>query len=217
MVEGFPGELVEHIGLVFLSVKGPGQTAAAVFVGQNPGVVAGGDVLAAETGGNISQLAELYVTVAENAGVGSQSRPVLPEEGLDNLCGKFFSQVGCMVADAENIADPAGVVQGGGGFSRLSRHRPVFVCEYQGYAGHFIALLLQQGGGDGAVHAAGHGHGDFRLFWHDIRFLFCQFYKINGNMATEKFTRREKGAIISGNVTKKIFYWISGKGEKYGD
>lgn len=36
-------------------------------------------------------------------------------------------------------------------------------------------------------------------------------------MATEKFTRREKGAIISGSKIKKIFIGLSGKGEKYGD
>ena len=142
MVNGFLSELVEHIGLVFLLVNGSGQTVLAAFVGQNAGVVAGGHALAAKTGGNISQFTELYVTVTKNTGVGSQPRAVLSEKGLDNLDRKFLPQVCCMVADAENVADPAGVVQGGGGFSRPGQHRPVFVCKYQGYADYLVSLLL---------------------------------------------------------------------------
>lgn len=112
MVKDFLGKLVEHIGLVFLPVNGPDQSAAAPFVRNNAGVVAGGDMVAAKVGGNLSQCAEFYVAIAKNAGVGGQSGSVLLEEGLDDFGGKLFSQVGHMMAEAENITDPAGVAEG---------------------------------------------------------------------------------------------------------
>ena len=75
-----------------------------------------------------------------------------------------------MMADAEDIADLAGIVHCRGLLSVRSHYRPALVGEQQSDAGYLVALFLQQSSGDRAVHTAGHGDGYIILCGHGIRF-----------------------------------------------
>ena len=147
------GEQGQDVALVLLPVdRLLQQPAARGGVVLHPGVVAGGQLPAAQGQGLVQQGAELDRPVAGDAGVGSGPPLIGGGEGGHHLLPEGAGQVQHPVGEAQGPGRPGGVPLVGGGAAEQPHGQP-----QQGGA-----LLPQQAGGGGAVHPPAHGHGDGR-------------------------------------------------------
>ena len=155
-------QAVEEVGLVLRLVGRPGEhgprpvrrldDAAA-------GVVAGGDGLAAvEVPGATQEGAELDDRVAVDARAGRPALEVGGDERLDDAGRELPLQVHDVERDPEPGGDAPGIVGGIRGAAALPELGVAVgdVVEAHPDADDLVALLVQQGGRDRAVHAPGH-------------------------------------------------------------
>ncbi len=131
----------------------------------------GGQVVGAQRERVLEQGAELDVLVAGEAGVRRPPRRVLGHEPIHDALGELALHVEHVVADAERGGGGAGVVHVFDGTAALvvARGRGVLDRpEAHGDADDVVALLEEQGGGDGGVDPSGHsdnnpGHGTYHV------------------------------------------------------
>ncbi len=141
-----------------------GRIDGAVQVGGPPGraiaahIVAGGQGRGAQVAGHLQQVAELDRLVAAHAGDRRLAAQIGVGEILDHRVAEAAFVVEHIVGDADGLGGGAGVEDVlAGAAGALLLHRRAMVVELQGDADHVIAGALEQGGGDGGIHAAGHG------------------------------------------------------------
>ena len=123
------------------------------------GVVAGADGVEAEGERLVEQRGELDLLVAAQAGVGGAARLVLGDEVLDDVLAEALGEVPDVERDADDVGGAAGVagVLDGATAARAGTEGLRVRGEGEVDAGHVVARLGGAGGGDGGVHAAGHG------------------------------------------------------------
>ena len=148
------GELIEHIALVLPSVAAPQQPPAARrLVVVHTGIVPRGQIVVAQLQRPVQQRAELQLPVAVDAGVGRPARAVFIHEFLHDAAGEPLRFVQQMELHAQPLCHGTGIL---GVPGRKAVHLRITVQAEHGPAAG-IALRLQQRGGGGAVHPAGHG------------------------------------------------------------
>ena len=136
-----------------------------------------GDELGVDRVGVFQQLAELELNVAHHAGVGRPGAGVLVDEVVDDAV-EFPLEIQRVKRDAEPAGNRAGVERVGDRtaavlqatlcFSvRAIRLRHVRPDAHEN-ADAVVALLLEQTGRDGRIHAAGHRHDDPATSRHDV-------------------------------------------------
>ena len=129
-----------------------------------PRIVAGGERVRAEIAGERQQVAELDALVAAHAGDRRLAAQVGLGEVLDHRFAEARLVVEDVVADAEPVRDPAGVVDvlAGAAGAGPGARRAVRI-EAERDAHDLVARLGEQGGGDRRIDAARHRHRDARL------------------------------------------------------
>ena len=123
------------------------------------GVVPGGYVVGVQEHGTPEQEVELDFVIARETGMRSPAPVILFDEIVDDVGLKLALEVLHVVGDADGLAHPAGVLDvlyraaplavGG---NVVALHRP----QAHGDANDLVALLLQQQGSHGGVHAPAH-------------------------------------------------------------
>ena len=121
-------------------------------------IVAGGQRRGAEVARHLHQIAELHRLVAAHAGDRRLAPRVGVGEILDHRGAEAAFVVQHIVGDGDGLGGGAGVQDIlAGAAGALLLHRRAVVVELQGDAHHVVAGALEQGGGDGGIHAARHG------------------------------------------------------------
>jgi hypothetical protein len=118
----------------------------------HPGVVAGGDLLGAQAHGVVEKGLELDLGVAQHVGVGRAAGLVFAQELGEHAVLVVGGEVDVLDLDADHVGH-------GGGVHEVDVGRAVFAVVVvfpvlHEDADHLVALLLEQVGGDGGVHAA---------------------------------------------------------------
>ena len=129
------------------------------------GVVAGGEVVAFERGQAVEEGAVLDVLVAAQAGVRGAAGGVFGHEAVHHRLAEAVFEVHDVVADAELAGHPAGVVDVFDAAALLASGElggTLLGPEAHGDADDVVALLDEEGGGDGAIDSAGHADDDPR-------------------------------------------------------
>ncbi len=144
-------EGIEHIALVLLGGQSLFQQPAAVFAPGHPGIVAGDHEIGPFLQGLVQQQAEFQIAVAVDAGVGRGPLQIRLGKMIHDAGPEPGLAVPDQVGRAQLLADGPGL-QG-----VAAAAAALFIVEPQGDAGDVMADLPGQQGGDGAVHAAGHG------------------------------------------------------------
>ena len=120
--------------------------------------MAGGERVRPQIAGDVQQIAELHALIAAHAGDRRLAAQVGVGEILDHRLAEARLVVEHVVADAEAVGDPAGVVDVLAGATGAGpRPRRVLRVELERDAHDLITGLRQQGGGDRRIDAAGHG------------------------------------------------------------
>src|SRR5690606_19689660 len=169
----------QRVALVLVAVAAAADDPAARrVVLPDAGVVARGDEVAAEGVGALEEGGPLDVGVAEDARVGRAPFEIVGGEPLDDAVAKLLADVDDEVGEAEADGHGAGVVHG---LERAAAHllaaaglrlgrtagRRV-VPRLHRHADDVVALLVEEGGGDGGVHPAAHGDEDAAVAAHAI-------------------------------------------------
>ena len=149
----------EDVRLVLGHVGGAVQLARAVVAHDHLGVVAGADRVEAEGEGLVEQGRELDLLVAAQAGVRGAAGLVLGDEVLDHVLAEALGEVPHVERDADDVRGAAGVarVLDGATATRARAERLRVRREGEVDSGHVMPCFRGAGGGDGGVHAAGHG------------------------------------------------------------
>ena len=150
----------EEVGLVFVFVGTLDEGERTVVQRGAACVVAGGDGTEAVVAGPLEENPELDLAVAHDVGVGREAPPVSVEQIRDDAFAILLHQIDDAELDAEAVADSAGVLDVL--HPRTMADDVVLVDPVLHVGAHeVVALLLEQQGGDGAVHSARHGDEDF--------------------------------------------------------
>ena len=146
---------VEDVGLILRGIDATAEVPPASVVAPGSCVVARSDEVEVEPVGALEESLELDVLVAPDARVRCPAGPVLGVEIRED--GPFELRV--HIGDLEVEADQLG--HGGGVFLRLRPAAPVLHSvqpdQLHVRAEHAVSLLVQQGSGDGRIHASTHG------------------------------------------------------------
>ena len=120
-------------------------------------VVAGRYPFGAEPSRIVEAHAELDLAIAQHIGIRCAAGAILLEKIAEDALAILAGEAHLVQADAELLADRARVlvILGGGAVAVF-----VLVPVAHEQALHLVALLLQEPGGDGGIHAAGHADDD---------------------------------------------------------
>ncbi len=157
---------VEEVALILVGIQTAQQARAAGAV-VTAHVVAGGDVGGPQLfGGKLQERLELDFAVAQDVRVRRAPGLVLFQEVLEHVVPVLGGKVDGVEFHPQLVADGLGVSQILGGRAVLVRVVLFPVLHEQAF--HLVALLDQQEGGDGRVHAAGHAddHLDLAVVCH---------------------------------------------------
>ena len=111
----------------------------------------------------VEQRAELHVLVAGEAGVRRAARGVCGHERVDDVVAELLLHVEHVVRDADALGGGTRVrdiLDAAAGAARAERVGVLLGVEAEGDADDVVALLVEEGGGDGGIDAAGHGYED---------------------------------------------------------
>ena len=152
-------QTVQHVGLIPCGALRHAQAAKAVLAQLYTGIVAAGNVRAAQLVRFFRQQAEFHAGIAQNAGVGRAPFAVAVTEGSDHLLFKQFRGVNDMQFNAQRIGSlPGGLHCGVMGRGKAD-DRPL----------HRKALLLQNAHGHAGIHAAAHAHQNLVLRFKGVK------------------------------------------------
>ena len=153
----FAAHGVQEVALVLVRVQALEQLAAAVNIAAAH-VMAGGDQVGAEHQRVVEERLELDFPVAQDVRVRRAPGLVLGQEVLEHVVPVLGGEVGRVQVDAQLVADGLRVREvfpGGAVFGAV-----VLFPVLHEQAFDLVALLLQEQGGDGGVHASGHADDD---------------------------------------------------------
>ena len=153
---------MQEVTLVLVRVQAFEQFGAAVDVATTD-VMACSDQVCAEHHGVIEKCLELDLAVAKDVRVGRTSGFVFSQEMLEHVVPVLGGKVGGVQFDADFVAHGLRIGQVFAGGAIVGS--VVFLPVLHEQAFHLIALLNQQEGRDGRVHAAGHTDNDAGPFW----------------------------------------------------
>ena len=155
------GQLAQEIGLVLVGVGSLQDAAGAVGEDFLPAVVAGGHIVGPVLLGDTEESVELDLAVAQYVRVRSAALGVLVEHVIDNALAVFLGEVHEIERNADLACDEFGheavllpfavPVEGGIGLVPVLHEHGEDV----------VALLLQEEGRHGGIHAAGKADADF--------------------------------------------------------
>ena len=159
-------EPVQKVTLVLAGVKSFKQfVALGKGIEPNPRIVASGYFFSPQAHGMVQKGLELDLGVAQNIGVGGAPAAVLAQKLGKHPVFVLDGKVDMFNLDANHIGHGGGIhkVNVGGAVSAvLVTVRPggaiVVFPVFHEDANHFMALLLEQPGGHGRIHAATQAH-----------------------------------------------------------
>ena len=157
---------IEEVALILVGIEAAQQARAAGAV-VTAHIVAGGDVGGPQLfGGKLQERLELDLLVAQDVRVRGATRLVLFQEVFEDVVPVFGGEVDGVEFHPQLVADGLGISQILGGRAVLVR--VVFFPVLHEQAFDLIALLLEQVGRDGRIHAAGHAddHLDLAVVCH---------------------------------------------------
>ncbi len=157
---------IEEVALILVGIETAQQARAACAV-VTAHIVAGGDVGGTQLfGGKFEERLELDLLVAQDIRVRRAASLVLFEEVLEHIVPVLGREVDGVEFHPQLVADGLGISQILGGRAVLVR--VVFFPVLHEQAFDLIALLLEQVGRDGRIHAAGHAddHLDLAVVCH---------------------------------------------------
>ena len=157
---------IEEVTLILVGIEAAQQARAAGAV-VTAHIVAGGDVGGPQLfGGKLQERLELDLLVAQDVRVRGATRLVLFQEVFEDVVPVFGGEVDGVEFHPQLVADGLGISQILGGRAVLVR--VVFFPVLHEQAFDLIALLLEQVGRDGRIHAAGHAddHLDLAVVCH---------------------------------------------------
>ena len=150
----------QEVTLVLVAVAAP-QEAGLFALAPPPRVVAGGHRLEALGPRKFEEHPELHLPVAHRVGIGGDPLRVAAQQVSDDPLAVFAHEVDHPEPDADLVGDPPGVLD-----VLLPRAMAGDVLLVDPVlhvgAGDLVPLLLEQGRGHAAVHAAGQAHQDLR-------------------------------------------------------
>ena len=103
------GHGVEHVALILACVQPLFQQIAPVLL-FDPGVMPGGDILAAQNPGPLHQLFKFHISVAVDAGIGGDAGPVAFNKFVHHLFGKGILKVEHIVGHPQPVGHAPGVL-----------------------------------------------------------------------------------------------------------
>ena len=103
------GHGVEHVALILACVQPLFQQIAPVLL-FDPGVMPGGDILAAQNPGPLHQLFKFHISVAVDAGIGGDAGPVAFNKFVHHLFGKGILEVEHIVGHPQPVGHAPGVL-----------------------------------------------------------------------------------------------------------
>ena len=165
-LQHFGSQLPQEIGLVFLGVNAFLEEITVAGL-RDAGVVAGGNIVAAQLVGHLQHPTPLDDGIAEHAGVRGPALQVLVDKILDDRSLEKVADIEDMVFEAEFLGQVFRLEDGIHGAAALLAGDAALRDLVEGTEGHadqLISLLHQQHSGDTAVNAA--AHGDKYPFFH---------------------------------------------------
>jgi len=136
------------------------------------GIVTGDEAVAAEFAHLLHEDVELDEFIALDAGVGSSALGVFVDEIVDDRLAELVLEVHDVMGDSQNASDSTGVLDRAEATATGVAGVCLALLPYlHGEANDVVAAALQDGGGYGAVYAAGHGDEDGGLISRQGRFL----------------------------------------------
>jgi len=124
-------------------------------------VVAGGDKFAVQGVRPFEQGVPLDMSITEDARVGRASGQVFFYKVIDDVVAKFIANIDNEMVESHIYGYLAGIVDGieaaTAGFL-LGASGVGVIPGFHGDAHHFVALIVQHHGRDGAIDSSAHGH-----------------------------------------------------------
>ena len=151
-------QIVEHVALVLRLVEGLFEDVLLPCP-LDAGVVAGGDIAAAQDIGALKELVEFQIAVAVDAGVGGDAVLVGVDEAVDDAGGEFVLEVENIKRKVQTAGDAPcvlRVVERAAGMA-LGDARVLVVIELHHAADAVVARVGQKLCRHAGIHAAGHG------------------------------------------------------------
>ena len=151
------GQHIEDIALILAEIHRFFQEIPAVLP-LDPGIVAGGDGVAAHQRRPVIEPPELQIAVAVNAGVGGLPPLVGRGEAVHDLTAEFVGEIEHIVGHIQLVRHAAGVLhilQRAAGAAAGDADVLVAVQRH-GSADAVPPLLLHEGSGDAGINAAAH-------------------------------------------------------------
>src|SRR5690606_1862303 len=153
-------EAEEEVALILVEVAAA-EEARALGAVDDLGVVAGGDVRAAELVGEAREHLELHRAVAVHARRGRPAPAVFVEEWLHHLAPEGGALVEDVMRDAEVIAGAPRVLAILGRAAAADLVLALCVPEVERDAHHVVTLFAEERRGDGGVHPSANGDEHF--------------------------------------------------------
>ena len=150
---------VQKIGLVLAAVRGPFQKIpAAGGILLHPGIMPGGQIVAAQRSSPLEQRPEFDGAVTFRAGVRRAPCLIFLYKVPDDRVPEHLGEIEHIEGKAQTPGHQGGILRiGQRAAGPLPTLAQVFIVEHpQIHAGELIALLQKQHGGDRAVHPAAH-------------------------------------------------------------
>ena len=151
-------QVVEDVALVLGLVEGLFEDVLLPCP-LDAGVVAGGDIAAAQDIGALKELVKFQIAVAVDAGVGGDAVLIGVDEAVDDAGGKFVLEVENVKREAQTAGNAPGVlrvVERAAGMA-LGDARVLVVIELHHAADAVVARVGQKLCRHAGIHAAGHG------------------------------------------------------------
>ena len=171
-------QAMQEIALVLARIAGLEQLEQSVHLA-HLGVMAGRDGVRPQLHGVVEKGLELDLGIAQDVGVGRAPGLVFAQEFAEHAFLVFLGEIDRFDRDADGVGDRHRVEQ-------ILARRAIFVVVVvlpvlHEQADHVVSLLLEQQGGDGRIHAAGHANHDARF---RIDFHVCSFSRLRRGRAS---------------------------------
>src|SRR5215475_12561309 len=156
------GQIEEKVGLVFVRIVSPPNVIASPVILPHRRIMPGRYPTCPKLLRPLPQRHKFEMTVALHTGVRGRALTVGIHKVVDNVLRKLGLKVDHIERNTKGCCHASGirdVIQRTAGFMpRGGRLWPV--PQLHGDTNHLIALLVQQGGADRAIHTTTHGHHD---------------------------------------------------------
>ena len=151
---------VQHITLVFLPVFSPQQQPpSGFFIKFYIGIVACGNIVAAQFLPFGEQLPQLHMFVAVHTGIGCPPAFIFCNEVIDHMLTEAIAEVKHVMGETKLLRSAFSICNiRNAGISLILKPDVPAVKHFQCDTHNIIARFLQQQSRHGTVHPAAHGH-----------------------------------------------------------